>query len=64
MEYTMPTESIIDAILDNNFTEAGEEFESELASRISDVLDAKRADIGSQMGFGAEPEEEPVEAEA
>jgi len=57
----MTTESIIDAILSGDMNNAGDQFEQELGSRISDALDAKRVEVGGHMGFD-QPIEEPEEA--
>jgi hypothetical protein len=56
----MTTESIIDAILSGDMNNAGEQFEQELRSRISDALDAKKVEVGGSMGFTQEFDQ-PIE---
>lgn len=55
----MSIEDMIDAVTSKDFNTAGEAFKQELNTRITDAIEAKRVEVGSQMSFS--PEELDVE---
>ena len=59
----MSTESIVDSIIAGELNDAGEQFEAEMQSRISDALDAKRVEIGSGISFDDAIEEDEIDLE-
>lgn len=62
----MSAGSVVDAILGGNMNMAGDKFDQELKSKISDALDAKRVEVGSSIRFTQEldqPIEEPGQGE-
>ena len=53
VETVEPTnvESVIDSILQGDFSAAGQMFTDEMNDRIADALDAKRVEVGATMAF-------------
>ena len=59
-------ESVIDSILQGDFSAAGQMFTDEMNDRIADALDAKRVEVGATMAFDdvdGETDEEEYEYE-